>query len=267
MSYRKFLVLPRLILSGIRAPKDVRAAWNAYWGGIRRTGAGGDVLWDGASETELRWCRETAERFLPRELPVVDLGTGNGRYARMLASVFPRTIGVDFSERAVELAKNESKGIGNLEFRAADVTDHGWASALHGELGDANVFVRGVFHVLTPPEVQAAASTIETLLGTRGVLLFQETAFPGSALDYIESLTKQGQALPAPLGRCIESGLRPPRHFSAAELDRFFPAERWDRLAAEPVEVHAVAMNTPNNHQVIPGFFAALKPRSRVAQK
>ena len=89
---------------------------------------------------------------LDMTLPIVDVGCGNGRFTRRLSTSFPRAVGVDLSENAVALAAREASGIPGLTFRAVDGTAPAAADTLRAELGaDANVFVRGVFHVLDQP--------------------------------------------------------------------------------------------------------------------
>ena len=52
-------------------------------------------------------------RYLDPALPVVDVGSGNGRYTRWLASRFPAAVGVDVASAAVTRARDESDGTAN----------------------------------------------------------------------------------------------------------------------------------------------------------
>jgi hypothetical protein len=260
MSLQKLRLLPTLIRSGLRAPGGGAArAWEHYWGGISQTGSAGDVLWDGASAAELSFCHDTAERYLDRTLPLIDLGTGNGRYARALSASFPSLLGIDLAPSAVERARLESADYPNVSFRAADATLPDFGRALAGEIGPANVFIRGVFHVLDAPRQRALQSNIAQLLGERGVLLLLETAFSGSALDYLQFLGARDGMLPAEVQRCIESGLPTPRCFGVSEFDQLFPVREWTRLACGPADVHARGMRPGATVHVIPGFFAAVR--------
>src|SRR6516162_3011788 len=120
MPVRKSLLIPQLIWYALRAPRDQSKAWDRFWGSIRRTGADGEVLWDAASKEELDG---VLARVLPRmdhDLPVVDLGCGNGRFSRLLAPHFPKVLGVDVSPHAIERAKAESRGIENVSYRVLD---------------------------------------------------------------------------------------------------------------------------------------------------
>ena len=52
-------------------------------------------------------------RYLDPALPVVDVGSGNGRCTRWLASRFPAAVGVDVASAAVTRARDESDGTAN----------------------------------------------------------------------------------------------------------------------------------------------------------
>src|SRR5215213_5185595 len=108
MTWRKFLLVPRLAASGLGSAPSPDQAWEAYWRDVSATGAEGDVLWDGADEAELAWWQESARRHLHPKLPVVDVGCGNGRLSRLLAPDFPAVVGIDVSAAAVARAREES---------------------------------------------------------------------------------------------------------------------------------------------------------------
>src|SRR3954471_7512395 len=103
MTWRKFLLIPRLATAGLRSHGGADEAWETYWRDVSTTGAEGDVLWDGAGDAELAWWWGAAGaggggaggRCLDPGLPVVDVGCGNGRLTRLLAGDFPAVLGVD----------------------------------------------------------------------------------------------------------------------------------------------------------------------------
>src|SRR4029077_8719820 len=121
-------------------------------------------------------------------LPVVDVGCGNGGFARRLAPYFPMTIGVDLSESAIALARSESAGTPGVEFFAVDATIPGATAALAGQYAPMNVFVRGGFHILSPSARVEMAKNLLPLVGTTGRVFFSETNFRGTSLEYLESL-------------------------------------------------------------------------------
>lgn len=259
MSWRKLLLLPTLIKHGSRAPRSLSTAWEQYWQGVHSTGAGGDVLWDSAHDAELELSVAKATLHGDRALPWVDVGCGNGRFTRALGNVFGRVLGLDLSENAVARARLESAGCDQVSYRCLDVTGAGWAGSLHDELGDANVFLRGVLHILDQREKVALIENLSQLLGQRGTLVLFETAFEGSPLDYLEFLGARDGTLPGPLAHAIRSGIPKPGRFSALELARYFPSSAFRVLESGAAPIFAVGMQAGAEFETIPGFYAVLR--------
>lgn len=258
MSWRKLLLLPTLIKYGSSAPRSRLEAWEQYWRGVQRTGAGGDVLWDAAHEAELELCLHKAALHADRTLRWVDMGCGNGRFTRALGAEFGASLGLDLSAAAIERARLESAGA-PVTYRCLDVTSPGWAKPLHDELGDVNVFTRGVLHILSHREKVALVENLRELLGQRGTLLLLETAFEGSPLDYLEFLGARDGALPGPLAHAIRSGIPKPGRFSQPELARYFTASAFRVLESGPTPIFAVGMRPGSELETIPGFYALVR--------
>jgi SAM-dependent methyltransferase len=183
---RKYLMIPKLIRLSRSAPKDRPVAWDRYWAGIASTGAHGDVLWDSGNDHELLGYRD-ALRHLDPGLPVVDIGCGHGSFTRGLAAYFPRVLGVDVSAHAVARAKSESAGMENVSYLVRDMTEPGAGVGLAGPT-DANVFIRGVLHVLEPADQAALVENLKDVVGSRGAVFLAETNFEGKPLDYVAHL-------------------------------------------------------------------------------
>lgn len=262
MSIRKFLVIPQLIWYGMRAPRESGRAWERYWSGVRRTGAGGDVLWDAASQDELDRILARVLATMDRALPLVDVGCGNGRFSRLLAEHFPRVLGVDIAPAAVERARAESRGIANVDYRVLDASASGAGAALGRELGEVNVFMRGVFHVFDAEQRTRAVTNLAQMLGRRGVVFCMETNYEGDPLDQLVAQGATMTRLPEPIRRCIEAGVRPPRHFGEAEVREFFPAAAWTVVESGPVTIHGLPMTTDAPFEPIPGYYAAVRRRA-----
>jgi SAM-dependent methyltransferase len=261
MGLGKFLLIPQLVYYGLRAPRDQGQAWDRYWAGIRRTGAGGQVLWDAASGVEMEGVLARLTAHLDRQLPVVDIGCGNGRFSRLLAGHFPRVVGLDVSAHAVERARQESAGVDNVSYRVLDASRPGAGAELARELGPVNVFMRGVFHVFDATQRTAAVASLEAMTGSRGVVYCAETNYTGDPLDQLVAQGATPTTMPEPLLRCIEAGIRPPRHFGEPELREFFPASRWETLAQGPITMHGVPLTSGREVEEIPGFHALVRPR------
>jgi SAM-dependent methyltransferase len=259
-SVRRGLLVPRVAVLGARAPRDPVQAWQRYWAGVSTTGSRGDVLWDVDADDEFTRYRELLVGHMDRTLPVIDLGCGNGRFTRWLATVFPLAVGVDVAAAAVERARLESDGTAGVEFRAVDVTAAAAVAALAADYGPVNVFVRGVLHVLNRSSQRRLAAGAHTLVGGTGRLLLAETAFRGSGLQYIESLGAGPRGIPMPLARAI-GGLPRPGAFGAAERAACFPAAQWAVLAEEDTLIRAVPMRSVDVPELIPGYLAVLAGR------
>ncbi|MER7702616.1 class I SAM-dependent methyltransferase [Kitasatospora sp. NPDC097605] len=189
-----------------------RDAWEGFW---RDAPEGeGAVIWD--AEPAL-----TAERhlalFAPHladpELPVVDLGCGNGTQTRFLAERFARVLGADLSAAAVGLARRSdpAERAGYLQL---DATDPAAVRALHDRLGDANVYLRGVIHQSEPADRRKVAEAVATLLGDRGRAFLVELS--EAAKGVLGALARDPAGPPAKLRPVFAHGLAPAEVADAA---------------------------------------------------
>lgn len=259
MGIQKFLVIPQLVWYGMRAPREAGKAWDRYWSGIQRTGAGGDVLWDAASQDELDRVLARILARMDTTLPMVDVGCGNGRFSRLLAAHFPRVLGVDISSHAVERARAESSGAGNVDYRVADASQPGVGRELARELGEVNVFMRGVFHVFDAAQRRNAVDNLGEMLGRRGAVFCMETNYEGDPLDQLVAQGATMTSLPEPVRRCIAAGVKPPRHFGEVEVRDFFPAGGWQIVESSPIVIHGLPMTTNAEFEPIPGYYAIVR--------
>lgn len=259
MTLRGLLALPRVIWYSARAPRDRAQAWDTYWGGIGQGGAGGDVLWDSATERELRRCRELAVAHLDPRLPVVDVGCGNGTQSLVLADHFPSVVGVDVSPEAIVRARRRSGDRSPVSFRVLDVTADGAGRELAGEVGPANVHIRGVLHILDDDGQHALERNLADLVGDRGVVLLVETAFTGGGLAYLERQGARLTRFRETVARCLRAGLPVPRSFAAGELARVFPADRWEVLTSGTTVLDVVIPGAVGDESTMPGYWAVLR--------
>ena len=261
MRLSRALILLHVIREARKAPRGVSTNWDGYWADTRVTGDAGDVMWDSSTTDEAdRYVRELLAHA-DTGLPIVDAGCGNGRFTRALAAHFPRCVGVDLSANATSLAQRESGAIG-VEFRPIDMTADGAGRELRAELGESNVFVRGVLHTLSRADRRRFADNVAELVGGAGVVLIAETNFEGSLLRYFESLGADRRGIPAPLARAISAGIPRPSAFGRVQLEGCFPEARWQRLVEETSSIRTVPMRTPDEPDSIPGHLAVLAPRS-----
>jgi SAM-dependent methyltransferase len=143
-----------------------REAWESFW---REAPDGqGAVFWDAEPALTAGLHLALFEPYITDPvLPLVDLGCGNGTQARFLADRFSHVLGVDLSEAALDRAR-QSDPAGQATYRVLDAVEKGEAESLHAELGDSNVYVRGVLHQCEPDDRQPLVNGVAALLGERG---------------------------------------------------------------------------------------------------
>lgn len=273
---KKYLLVPRLVWLSAGAPKERSVAWDRYWARVKATGAHGEVLWDAGGDHELLDYAGSLKQHLDPELPVLDIGCGNGTFTRWLAANFPAAVGVDISSHAVERARSESTGIINVSFLTMDMTrpragSMVAAEAYAGSSGphpashnadrpEVNVFLRGVLHVLDEADQVALAGNIKDLVGARGRVFLAETDFQGTAVDYVSHLGATLRSIPAPLESAIR-GLPMPGHFGAPERRRTFPDSEWEVLEEGATFIETVPLKDASTPELIPGYYAALRAK------
>ncbi|MFF5104270.1 methyltransferase domain-containing protein [Streptomyces sp. NPDC000134] len=199
-----------------------RDAWEGFW--AEAPDDPGAVFWD--AEPVLTVGRHLA-LFEPRlaapGLPLLDLGCGNGTQTRYLADRFPHVIGADLAAAALDRARRADPA-GQAAYRQFDATDRDAARALHAELGDANVYVRGLLHQCPREDRQAVADGLAALLGERGRAFLVE---PSEAAAQVLADLAGGPGGPPPkLAPVLRHGIAPggltdaavPDHLRAAGL-------------------------------------------------
>jgi len=125
---------------------------------------------------------------------------------------------------------------------------------------DANVFVRGVLHILDPAGRVAFARTLHQVVGVRGRVFLAETNFRGSALGYLEHLGATARHIPAPLERAI-ADLPRPGHFGGPERVNVFPASEWVVVADGPADIETIPLRGTGEPEHIPGYYAVMAAR------
>lgn len=253
----RMLLVPAVVRLASRAPRDPYAAWERYWRGISTTGRSGDVLWDSGSLTERAEFSKAVLAHFDPALPVIDVGCGNGTQTRWLADLFPTVLGIDVSAGAVERARQEADGIRNADFMVMDAAGAGAGERLLARLGPANVFVRGVFHVLKADQQARLAGNLRTVVGSSGRVFLAETNFRGNSLAYLEQLGATRRSIPRQLERALEN-LPRPGQFGARERQSIFSDSDWKVIADGPVDIEVVPMSSAGRSQPVPGYFAIL---------
>ncbi|WP_030234829.1 class I SAM-dependent methyltransferase [Streptomyces sp. NRRL S-350] len=194
-----------------------RDAWEGFWRDAPEEP--GSVIWD--AEPAVTAARHLAlfdHHLTDPELPVVDLGCGNGTQTRFLAERFARAVGVDLSAAALDLARRRDPAR-RAEFARLDATDAEAVRALHDRLGDAHVYMRGVIHQSEPADRRPVAEAVATLLGERGRAFVVELR--ASAKDVLANLAGDPAGPPPKLLPVLAHGLTPAEVADAAVTELF----------------------------------------------
>ncbi|MFF3736240.1 class I SAM-dependent methyltransferase [Streptomyces sp. NPDC002566] len=182
-----------------------RDSWEGFWRAAPTTPGG--VFWDAdPAVTSAHHLAFFEPRLLDAALPLVDLGCGNGTQTRFLADRFPRVIGVDLADAALDHARRADPA-GRAAYRRLDAAAQGEAEALHAELGDANVYMRGVLHQCEPDDRQPLVDGVAALLGDAGrafLVELSETARP-----LLEDLAGGPAGPPPKLAPVLSHGIAP----------------------------------------------------------
>jgi len=246
------------------SPRRYPQHWESFWRTVGKTGRGGEVLWDNVPE---RASAEDLKRFghyMDRSLPLLDFGCGNGRQSRFLARHFPRVMGVDVSPSAIELARREAAAEDlAIDYRVLDATHPEQAAALHAEVGDMNVYVRTVLHVIVAPDRPRFAASLETLLGARGTL-YEIELIPG-ALDVFRRLPGDSPStLPRLVHNVVRHGVRP-HGFDLRQRPLYFPDEHWKVLdQGEGLTINTVPLSH-GAESLVPACYMILRTQRHVS--
>lgn len=182
-----------------------RQAWEGFW--REASDEQGAVFWD--SEPALTAGRHLAlfeAHLTDPGLPLVDLGCGNGTQTRFLAERFPRVFGVELSAAAVDHARRADPA-GQATYRLFDAVEKAEAETLHAELGDSNIYMRGVLHQAEPDDRQLMVNGIATLVGERGRAFLVELS--ESAKPVLMGLAQNPSGPPPKLAPIFRHGIAP----------------------------------------------------------
>ncbi|MFC9286231.1 class I SAM-dependent methyltransferase [Streptomyces sp. NPDC057052] len=182
-----------------------RAAWEGFW--REAPDGAGAVFWDAdPAVTAARHLAFFEPRMLDPGLPLVDLGCGNGTQTRFLADRFPRVVGADLSAAALDHARRADPA-GQAAYRLLDAAERDEAELLHAELGDTNVYMRGVLHQCETGDRQSLADGIAALLGERGRAFLVELS--EAARPVLGGLAQDPDGPPPKLAPVFRHGIAP----------------------------------------------------------
>lgn len=182
-----------------------KEAWEGFWRDAPEEP--GAVLWDAEPALIVGIHLALFEPHMAAVgLPVVDLGCGNGTQTRFLADRYPRVLGADLSAAALLHARRADPA-GQVDFRQVDAVEKDEAEQLHAELGDVNVYMRGVLHQCDEADRQPLVDGIAALLGERGRAFVVELA--EAAGTVLRGLAQRPEGPPPKLAPVFAHGIAP----------------------------------------------------------
>jgi SAM-dependent methyltransferase len=231
-------------------------SWENYWSTL--DGTPGEIFWDADPAHAAQQDLGLFQGYADPQLPLIDLGCGNGTQTRFLADHFSKVIGTEISPAAVEIAQTKN-GAPNVSYRVLDVLCPEDAQALHEEIGDANLYMRTVLHQLSPADHATAIQSIERLLGANGILYMIELS--SAAEGYFAQLIEQ-HGPPPGLARVFQHGITPGM-LNENDLTMLFPPDRFTVCSTGRSQVHTVHTLLTGEVVKVPAFYAVIRQRQR----
>jgi SAM-dependent methyltransferase len=225
--------------------------WETYWKSINKTGIDGEVFWDTDAEFASLEDFSRFQSYMNLDLPILDLGCGNGRQTRFLANHFKLAIGVDVSPSAIQLALSETEDNTNVVFRVLNAVDMDLAEALHDEFGDMNIYMRGVLHMIKREDRANFISSLLTLVGEKGTLYQIELA--SESILHLRALPQDVFAQIPKVARRVG--------FNFEEREKFYPDTDWKVLAqGDGVAIRSIPL-ADGKEDAMPANYLILRRR------
>ena len=227
-------------------------SWEGFWSTL--SGSPGEVFWDADPTHAAQQDLPLFQDYADPQLPLIDLGCGNGTQTRFLADHFAKVVGTEISPAAVAIASTKNAAP-NVSYRVLDVLSPDAAQVLHQEIGDANVYMRAVLHQLSPADHATAIQSIERLLGRMGVLYLVELSSVAEPY-FAQLITQYGP--PPGLARVFQHQITPGM-VNESDLDVLFPPNRFTLLRTGPSHIHTVHTLPTGEVVKVPAFYAILR--------
>jgi len=229
-------------------------SWENFWS--TSTGTPGEIFWDADPAHAAQQDMALFQGSVDPQLPLIDLGCGNGTQTRFLADHFPKVLGTEISPAAGEIART-THAAPNITYRVLDVLSPDDVQALHEEIGDANVYMRAVLHQLSPADHATAVQSIERLLGAKGALYLVELS-SGAEAFFAQLIKEYGP--PPGLARVFQHQITPGM-LNENELETLFPPDRFTLIRTGKSFIQTVHILPTGEVVKVPAFYAILRRR------
>jgi SAM-dependent methyltransferase len=230
-------------------------SWERFWS--TSTGAPGEIFWDANPAHAVQQDLVLFQDYTDPQLPIIDLGCGNGTQTRFLADHFATVVGTEISPAAVNIARTNNAAA-NISYHVLDVLCPDAADALHEEIGDANLYVRAVLHQLSPADQATAVESIERLLGMNGILYLIELS-SGAEPYFAQLITQYG--MPPGLARVFHHEITPGM-LNEKGLEVLFPPDRFTLHDTGQSYLNTVHTLPTGEVVKVPAFYAIFQHRS-----
>jgi len=234
-------------------PSTDAQRWESYWSEVTREKI--RVVWDAPADEGVAFDWPNIEAHADRSRPIVHLGCGHGRQTAFFGDHFPRVVGVDLSPTAIERARAHSAHP-RVEYRVLDAVDPDAIAALHEELGDVNVYVRGVMHQLADELQGPFLAAALRLIGASGTLSVLELRRGAEQIFF--PLVKLG-LLPF-LRPVLDNGIVP-RGITPKRLRALLDPETHEVVSSVPTVLVRIALVGSRGFKV-PAWHMSIRARS-----
>lgn len=230
-------------------------AWESFWGTF--TGQPQEVLWNVSHELAVALDFERFKDLIAsNNLPLVDVGCGDGTQTKFFSKHVTRTIGVDVSAKAIEIARSTIDPP-NLEYQVLDILNKEDCQAFRAKVGEVNIYMRGVLMQFLPADRLIAVANLKGLMGMNGYLYLNEYV-PQTKAYYTALIEAQG--MPEGFARVLKHGITP-GGISQEEIETFFPSTEFDIVQQGMHVINTVIPLTDGSYAKAPAFYLAVKKR------
>jgi len=240
----------------VNAMNQYQKAWESFWGTL--TGRPEEVLWNVPHGLAVA---PDFERFkdliAANNLPLVDVGCGDGTQTKSFSNHVKKTIGVDVSANAIEIARSTTSSP-NIEYHVLDILNKEDCEAFHTRVGDINIYMRGVLMQFLPPDRITAADNLKGLIGENGYLYLNEYV-PQMKAYYAELIEEQGA--PEGLARVQKHGITA-GGISQEEIEAFFPADKYDKVRQGTHVINTIIPLKHGGFAKAPAFYLVVRKRT-----
>ncbi|MCF8236750.1 MAG: class I SAM-dependent methyltransferase [Saprospiraceae bacterium] len=231
--------------------------WDRFYHATYQQQPGGKALWDVPVHRSAALDLVEMDHTLPKELPLLDVGCGTGEIASFFTKHFPKVIGVDVAQGAIDIAI-ERQTDAHIDFKILDITDATSCLALSEQYGPLNIYIRGVMHQVEENHLPQYVNNLETLLGGKGVLYMIEVA--SGIRDHFLHHSEGYHKLPAAVQKIFISNL-PPRGVTVEGIATHFPPNRFEILKSNPEKLFTNLQSPDGMEIYIPAVQAIIKAK------